>query len=247
MSATPTTRSRRVRPATVSRRRAARALRTAAQRDERPSVQSLVALPSPGRTRAGTLRRALVLADACGLLLAFVLVQLFVSKFQPDDLRISAVFLGGLAAWLLFAHAYGFYEPDEIGVSRSVVDDLPGILVVSTLATWLGLVFVNSVGLASSCTSRPRSGSGRSSRSPSCGRFRARSSTGDSLRAADADRGHRPRRAADRRQAGLPPRIRPRGDRLPGGRSARAACGAPPHLGGLKRLEQVVRAYGSSV
>jgi exopolysaccharide biosynthesis polyprenyl glycosylphosphotransferase len=127
---------------------AARALRTAAQRDERPSVQSLVALPSPGRTRAGTLRRALVLADACGLLLAFVLVQLFVSKFQPDDLRISAVFLGGLAAWLLFAHAYGFYEPDEIGVSRSVVDDLPGILVVSTLATWLGLVFVNSVGLA---------------------------------------------------------------------------------------------------
>jgi exopolysaccharide biosynthesis polyprenyl glycosylphosphotransferase len=127
---------------------AARAVRTAAQRRERPRDQKLVPLSAPGRTRAGTLRRALAVADALGLLLTFLLVQLFVSNFQLGDLRISAVFLGGLATWLLFAHAYGFYARDEISVSRTAIDDLPGILVVATLASWLGLVFVNTFDLA---------------------------------------------------------------------------------------------------
>jgi exopolysaccharide biosynthesis polyprenyl glycosylphosphotransferase len=99
-------------------------------------------------TRAATLRRALVVADLVGLVLAFALVQAFVSAYEPHDLQISATFLAALPAWLLLAHVCGLYNHDEAGVARSAADDFTGIVLLATLATWLGLLTVNAVGLA---------------------------------------------------------------------------------------------------
>jgi exopolysaccharide biosynthesis polyprenyl glycosylphosphotransferase len=100
------------------------------------------------RTRAETLRLALVLADVVGLTLAFAVVQAFVSAFQQHDLQITVRFLAALPVWLLLAHTNGLYDHDEAGVARSVVDDFGGILLLSTLATWLGLLGVNAIHLA---------------------------------------------------------------------------------------------------
>jgi exopolysaccharide biosynthesis polyprenyl glycosylphosphotransferase len=100
------------------------------------------------RTRSGTVRRALVIADHVGLTLAFAIVQAFVSAFQQHDLQISVMFLAALPAWLGLAHVYGLYNHDDARIARSVVDDFAGILLLSTLATWLGLVMVNASGLA---------------------------------------------------------------------------------------------------
>lgn len=124
----------------------ARAVRAAASKDER--VHREAPLAAKRTTRVRTLRRALVLADACGLVIAFALVQLFVSTFQPGDLRISAAFVAGLVLWLALTQAYGLYDRDEVDVSRSAADDLPGIIALSTLATWLGLLLVNGAGFA---------------------------------------------------------------------------------------------------
>jgi exopolysaccharide biosynthesis polyprenyl glycosylphosphotransferase len=98
--------------------------------------------------RAATVRRALMTADLLGLVVAFALVQAYVSRFQQQDLRITIWFLLALPVWLVLAQIYGLYNHDEAGVARSVVDDFAGILLLSTLATWLGLLAVNTAHVA---------------------------------------------------------------------------------------------------
>jgi exopolysaccharide biosynthesis polyprenyl glycosylphosphotransferase len=100
------------------------------------------------RSRAVTIRRALMIADLFGLTLAFALVQGFVTVFEDQDLQITAMFVAALPAWLVAAHAYGLYGNDEAGPGRSVVDDFAGIILLSTLTTWLGLLAVNIAHLA---------------------------------------------------------------------------------------------------
>ena len=80
--------------------------------------------------------------------MTFGLVQAFVSVYQQHDLQISIAFLAALPLWLVLAQVYGLYNHDEIGVARSAADDFAGILLLSTLATWLGLLTVNATGLA---------------------------------------------------------------------------------------------------
>jgi exopolysaccharide biosynthesis polyprenyl glycosylphosphotransferase len=100
------------------------------------------------RTRSATVRRALVFADLAGLALAFGTVQAFISASTQHDLAISLTFLAALPAWLALAHVYGLYHDDDARVARSVADDFGGIVLLSTLATWLGLLTVNTSGLA---------------------------------------------------------------------------------------------------
>jgi exopolysaccharide biosynthesis polyprenyl glycosylphosphotransferase len=100
------------------------------------------------KRRARVLRRSLVAADLVGLAVAFLVVQAFVSAFQERDLLISLLLLPGLAGWVLLAHTYGLYEHEEIGVARSTADDLPSVVMLSTLATWLGILVINAADLA---------------------------------------------------------------------------------------------------
>lgn len=98
--------------------------------------------------RARILRRSLVGADVVGLAVAFLVVQAFVSNFDQGDFLISLLLFPGLVGWVLLAQTYGLYEHDEVGVARSAADDLPGVVMLSTLATWLGLLIVNAADLA---------------------------------------------------------------------------------------------------
>ena len=100
------------------------------------SAQRARSRASAGGPRS--LKRALVVADLVGLTIAFLVVQAAVSNFQPRDVAISILLIPGLAGWVALAQMYGLYEHEEIGLARSAADDLPGILLLSTLATWLG-------------------------------------------------------------------------------------------------------------
>jgi exopolysaccharide biosynthesis polyprenyl glycosylphosphotransferase len=100
-------------------------------------------------SRPRALRRALVLADLVGFTLSFFFVQFFISAFETHDLVISAFLVAGLAGWVVLANAYGLYEREAIGIARSTVDDLPGLVLLATFAAWFGLLLVNGAGLAS--------------------------------------------------------------------------------------------------
>src|SRR4051794_1282623 len=110
--------------------------------------ETSAAAVSPRRLPRGyVLRRALVVADVVGVALALAIVQLaVVNRYQPRDLYIHALAVVGLAGWVVLANVYGLYERDGISMARSTADDLPGLLLLSTLATWLGLLTVNAVG-----------------------------------------------------------------------------------------------------
>jgi exopolysaccharide biosynthesis polyprenyl glycosylphosphotransferase len=95
------------------------------------------------------LRRALVTADVVGVALALVLVQRLVVRHpQISDLWIDLLALLGLFGWVFLARVYGLYDHDEVGMARSTADDFPGLLMLATLATWLGLLAVNGLNLA---------------------------------------------------------------------------------------------------
>lgn len=101
------------------------------------------------RRRAWVLRRALVAADLVGLLLALALTQTFaVRVVEPQELAISALLILGFPGWVLLAQMYGLYDHVEIGAARSTADDLPGLVLMCTFATWIGLLLVNASGIA---------------------------------------------------------------------------------------------------
>jgi exopolysaccharide biosynthesis polyprenyl glycosylphosphotransferase len=100
-------------------------------------------------SRDWILRRALVAADLLGCAAALLLARLtFVSDEPTRDLRLIALMLAGLAGWVVLAQMLGLYEcPSSFG-TRSTADDFPPIIVLSTLATWLGMLALAATGFA---------------------------------------------------------------------------------------------------
>ena len=201
----------------------ARALRSSVSKGE-PAKG--VALSANGHgTRVRSLRRGLVLADACGFAVAFAAVQAFVSNFQPGDLRISAIVVAGLVMWLGLTQAYGLYDRDEIGVARSAVDDLPGSWRCPSIATLAGLFLVNGAGLAHPKLQVAAAFWLLSIAFVTLARALARSLVKQVLAPTEPtlDRRYRDRRAASRGEAHVASRVRARGRRVHRRRPARAA------------------------
>ena len=67
--------------------------------------------------------------------------------YHAHDVRIDALMIVGLAAWVVLAKLFGLYELNSVW-GASAADDLPAILLLSTLATWLGLVVLSVTGIA---------------------------------------------------------------------------------------------------
>ncbi|PWU25508.1 MAG: hypothetical protein C5B48_00945 [Candidatus Rokuibacteriota bacterium] len=106
----------------------------------------------PRHRRAETLHRTLLFADIGGCVAALVFVQTFVvHRFQRSDVLIDTLMLIGLGVWVVLANMYGLYERDRICFGRSTTDDLPALIILTTLATWFGLVWLHALHLA-----RPR-------------------------------------------------------------------------------------------
>ncbi len=94
------------------------------------------------RRRGWLVRRALLLADLVGLLLAFFVAQwLFgASESAIDHVGEETewlVFLMTLPGWAIVAKLYGLYDRDEERTDHSTVDDVVGVFHLVTVGTWL--------------------------------------------------------------------------------------------------------------
>jgi FlaA1/EpsC-like NDP-sugar epimerase len=106
------------------------------------------------KRRGWLVRRMLALADATGLVVAFLLAQLL---FAPSSSSAAgvwsgpaelAVFILLLPAWIGLARASGLYKHDEERTDHSTADDLVGILHLVTLGTWVFYAGVSLTRLA---------------------------------------------------------------------------------------------------
>ncbi|HEY7019002.1 MAG TPA: sugar transferase, partial [Gaiellaceae bacterium] len=100
------------------------------------------------RRRGWLLRRALLVADAAAFVAALSVVDLLRSEIDLTD---PAVWLFGVAVfavWVLFAHGYGLYLNDELQAVRPTADDVPGVILLITLTTWVGVLVLAATQVA---------------------------------------------------------------------------------------------------
>jgi exopolysaccharide biosynthesis polyprenyl glycosylphosphotransferase len=105
------------------------------------------------KRRGWLVRRMLAVADATGLVTAFVLAQLL---FAPPSSPAGgwsgpaelALFILLLPIWIGLARASGLYKHDEERTDHSTADDLVGILHLVTLGTWVFYAGVSLTRLA---------------------------------------------------------------------------------------------------
>lgn len=109
--------------------------------DERLGVKVAQRRPLILRRRGWLVRRALLAADGIGLVTAVVLTELLplhsAHRGTLDRAQELALFLLTLPLWIVAAKIHGLYDRDEERTDHSTPDDLPGILHVVTLGTWL--------------------------------------------------------------------------------------------------------------
>lgn len=90
----------------------------------------------------------LLTGDALAFGFAIAVLELTMIKFQLEDIAIVVLIIPGIACWAMLAKLYGLYDRDEISIGRSTADDLPDLLLLSSMASWLGLLFLNETGIA---------------------------------------------------------------------------------------------------
>jgi exopolysaccharide biosynthesis polyprenyl glycosylphosphotransferase len=101
------------------------------------------------RPRGWLMRRLLLVADAVGLMSAFLLALVLAS---PNTVAADAVrmrweiifFVASLPLWALLFRVHGLYDRDEEQTDHSTVDDVFGVFQVVSLGTW-GFLVVSEV------------------------------------------------------------------------------------------------------
>ncbi len=104
----------------------------------------------PSRRRGWFVRRALLVADAVGLILAYLLAKLIASG--GSGAHPWAQFVGlmlALPLWAVAAKLYGLYDRDEERVDHSTIDEVVGVFQLVTLGAWSFFVASWLAGLAS--------------------------------------------------------------------------------------------------
>ena len=104
------------------------------------------------RRRGWLVRRMLLLADATGLALAFLVADAMLgSSGRADAVSLSTeflVFFLTLPAWVVLAKLHGLYEGDEGRADTSTIDDVVGVFHLVTVGTWLFALGSVATGLA---------------------------------------------------------------------------------------------------
>ena len=99
---------------------------------------------APSRHRSGRrgwlMRRALLVADATAFALTVLFLVLTGASISWDNPRLWIFAVCGFCAWALFAQGYGLYLNDEIQALRPTADDVPGVILLVTLTTWIGIL-----------------------------------------------------------------------------------------------------------
>jgi exopolysaccharide biosynthesis polyprenyl glycosylphosphotransferase len=104
------------------------------------------------RRRGWLMRRILLAADALGLAVAFVAVELFFgSRGSPDPISLTEefiLFVPTLPLWLLGAKLFGLYDRDEERADNSTADELARVLLLSTVGAFFLIEGFRLTGLA---------------------------------------------------------------------------------------------------
>ena len=90
------------------------------------------------RRRDRVARRALLLADMVGILIA-LLAAAAIADFRPDPWQLVLLALPTLPFWGLIFKVYGLYDRDVRRISHAGIDDLPWLfhgLVIGGLCFW---------------------------------------------------------------------------------------------------------------
>ena len=117
------------------------------------------ASPFGARRRGWLVRRALMIADTIGLLVAFLLsLELYGGVARPAD-RVSdssevLLFLATIPVWIVGASLYGLYRRDDERADHSTVDDLVGVFHLVTVGTWLFFVLAEVTGAVNPSVAR---------------------------------------------------------------------------------------------
>jgi exopolysaccharide biosynthesis polyprenyl glycosylphosphotransferase len=114
--------------------------------------------PAPGAAHAGArrgelVRRRLVIADALGLALAFLIAELLFGRTVPAD-RLTLtqeylLFVATIPGWVVVAKLYRLYDRDDERTDHSTLDDLVGVFHLATVGAWLVFVAAWASGAAS--------------------------------------------------------------------------------------------------
>ena len=109
--------------------------------------------------RGWLVRRALLVADVLGLLLAFAIVEVVFGLSVRVEGRYGlteelGLFLATIPCWVVAAKAAGLYDRDEERADGTTADDLTGVLHVLTFGTWLVFAAVTLLGLADPPTAK---------------------------------------------------------------------------------------------
>ena len=99
------------------------------------------------RRRGWLLRRALLVADVTALAAAIAVADMAGGAVRLTEAAVWTLGAGVACLWVLAAHAYGLYANDELQAYRPTSDDVPGVLLLVTLTTWLGLLALDVLGL----------------------------------------------------------------------------------------------------
>src|SRR5207248_8183587 len=92
------------------------------------------------RRRGWLVRRALLVADVVGLMLAFPVSALIARGRTAGNLPAEVefeLFLLTLPVWVVAAKIYGLYDRDEERTDHSTVDDVMGVFHLVTVGAWL--------------------------------------------------------------------------------------------------------------
>jgi len=98
------------------------------------------------RRRGWLVRRALLVADVGGLVLAFVLAYALVGGDASVPTQFGVLLLT-IPVWVVAAKLYGLYERDEENVDHSTVDEVVGVFHLVTLGAWLYFLATYVAGL----------------------------------------------------------------------------------------------------
>jgi exopolysaccharide biosynthesis polyprenyl glycosylphosphotransferase len=95
----------------------------------------------PRRSRGRLVRRALLLADVVGLILAFVVTEALLAgrtgSVRSDVVKLFLAFIVSLPAWVIAAKLYGLYDHDEERTDHSTTDDVVGVFHLVTVGVWI--------------------------------------------------------------------------------------------------------------
>jgi exopolysaccharide biosynthesis polyprenyl glycosylphosphotransferase len=109
--------------------------------------------PRAGARRGELVRRRLIVADAVGLALAFLVAELLFGGTVPAD-RLSLtseylLFVLTLPGWVAVAKLYRLYDNDDERTDHSTIDDFVGVFHLATVGAWLVFVAAWASGAAS--------------------------------------------------------------------------------------------------